>query len=73
MQCVPGARSFHRRDTHLRALKKRVEKRVSQRICCAGCALPKDAGPNCELKSRLELLSNIYCPSAGGVGQEGAT
>lgn len=49
---VPGARSSHRRDTHLRALKKRMEKRVRRvrlRMLCTAQGL----WPNCRLKFGL--------------------
>lgn len=68
---MPGARSFHRRDTHLRALKKQVEKRVSRvwlrRLCTA-----QGRWTECGLKSSLGAAVQdlrpraMRCRSAGG-------
>lgn len=54
---VPGVHAFHRRDTHLRALKKRVEKRVSRvrlrRLCTA-----QGRWPNC-----AKIRPKSRCPA----------
>lgn len=69
---VPGARPSHRRDTHLRALKKQVEKKGVSRVqlCRWRAAQGRciEWGLRCRLRAAVQALRPALCR----VGQEGA-